>query len=72
MDEQSSAMEHATLWIPIMATSQPHVIPAVPAYPMPYHSVDAKLGSSPSTAKLTQKVVQRVNSRLNWGLYLRE
>lgn len=64
-------MEHATLWIPTMATSQPQVIPAVPAYPIPYQSVEAKEGSKPRTAKETQKVVQRVNSRLNSGLYLR-
>lgn len=51
-----------------MATSQPHVMPAVPAYPIPYHSVEAKEGRRPSTAKLTQKVVQSVNSRLNSGL----
>lgn len=68
MLEHSSAMENATHWIPTMATSQPHVMPAVPAYPMPYQSVLAKEGSRPRTAKLTQKVVQRVNSRLNWGL----
>lgn len=27
MEEQSSAMEAATDWIPIIATSQPHVMP---------------------------------------------
>lgn len=69
MEEHSSAMLLATLWIPTIATNQPQVIPPVPAYPIPYHSVDAKLGRSPRTAKLTQNVVQSVNSRLNSGLY---
>lgn len=43
-------------------------IPAVPAYPMPKNRVLAKLGRSPKTAKLTQKVVNKLNSRLNSDL----
>ncbi len=65
-------MDDATAWIPIIATSQPQLMPAVPAYPIPYHSVVAKLGSSPRTANETQNVVHRVNSLLNSGLYLQK
>lgn len=35
---------------------------------MPYHSVEANDGSKPNTAKDTQNVVHRENSRLNSGL----
>jgi hypothetical protein len=35
---------------------------------MPYARVEAKEGKRPSTAKETQKVVQRENSRLNSDL----
>lgn len=52
----------------LMAMSHPQTIPGVPAYPIPYHSVEANDGRSPRTAKETQKEVHRENSRLNSGL----
>lgn len=39
---------------------------------IPYHNVLANDGKSPRTEKLTQKVVQRENSRLNSCIYPRE
>lgn len=60
----------ATHWIPTIAINQPQTIPAVPAYPIPYHSVVAIEGSSPSTENETPKEVNIENSRRNSCLYL--